>query len=110
MKASKDEVMKYQTALITGASRGLGAALMERLAKAGTRVVGVARDPQALDAVVGELRALGLEAHGIAQDIANKQAVHQIAGTAAALVGPIELLIHNASTLGPPLSTAEPCV
>jgi NAD(P)-dependent dehydrogenase (short-subunit alcohol dehydrogenase family) len=101
MKASKDELMKYQTALITGASRGLGAALMERLARAGTRVVGVARDAGALDSVVQALRATGAEAHGIAQDIAEKHASHPIAGAAAALVGPIELLIHNASTLGP---------
>ena len=101
MNASKDEVMKYQTALITGASRGLGAALMERLARAGTRVVGVARDAHALGSVVGALRAQGLEAHGIAQDIADKHAIHPIAGAAAALVGPIELLIHNASSLGP---------
>ena len=101
MRASKDEFMKYQTALITGASRGLGAALMQKLARAGTRVVGVARDAEALESVVRELRATGFEAHGIAQDIADKQGVHPIAGAAAALVGPIELLIHNASSLGP---------
>jgi len=101
MKASKDEVMKYQTALITGASRGLGAALMERLARGGTRVVGVARGAEAPEFVVETLRASGLEAHGIARDIGEKQAAHPIAGAAAAFVGPIELLIHNASTLGP---------
>ena len=101
MKAPKNRVLSYQTALITGASRGLGLALMQRLARTGTRVVGVAREPLALDAAVDALRRTGAEVHAVTADIADKRAVHRIAGVAAALLGPIDLLIHNASTLGP---------
>jgi NAD(P)-dependent dehydrogenase (short-subunit alcohol dehydrogenase family) len=43
----------------------------------------------------------GGTAHALAADIGDKDAVHPLAGAAAALVGPIDLLIHNASTLGP---------
>lgn len=92
---------KHQAALVTGASRGLGEALLRRLAHAGARVVGVSRDIEPLTRVVQELRSAGADAHAIAADIADKQATHRIAGAAAALVGPIDLLIHNASTLGP---------
>ena len=87
--------------LITGASRGLGRALSLQLAQDGARVVLVARDPAALDATVAEVRARGGTAFGIAADIGNKDQSYAIAGEAAALAGPIDLLIHNASTLGP---------
>jgi len=89
------------TALITGASRGLGRALALLLAGAGARVVMVARNQAALDAAVAEVTAAGGVAFGIAADLGDKQQIHAIAGQATALVGPIDLLIHNASTLGP---------
>ena len=89
------------SALVTGASRGLGRALALALARRGVRLVLVARGREALDAVVAEVRGLGGEAHGIVADIGDKRSIHPIAGEAAALVGPIDLLVHNASTLGP---------
>jgi NAD(P)-dependent dehydrogenase (short-subunit alcohol dehydrogenase family) len=87
--------------LITGASRGLGAALAKALAKEGARVVLVAREEAPLTEVVEEIRAAGGEAHALPADVGDKQAIYPLAGAAAALVGPIELLIQNASTLGP---------
>jgi NAD(P)-dependent dehydrogenase (short-subunit alcohol dehydrogenase family) len=88
-------------ALITGGSRGLGLELGRALAAAGARVVLVARDPAALRAAVADIRERGGDAEAIVADVADKDATHAIAGQAAALVGPIDLLINNASTLGP---------
>jgi len=93
--------VKDKSVLITGASRGLGLALLGELARAGARVVGVARDAAAIERAAGQLRAQGLTAHGLAADVGEKSDVYPIAGAAAALVGPIDVLIHNASTLGP---------
>jgi NAD(P)-dependent dehydrogenase (short-subunit alcohol dehydrogenase family) len=87
-------------ALITGASRGLGAALARRLAAGGAKVVLVARTAGPLDDVVASIRAAGGEAHALPADLGDKQAIYPLAGAAAALVGPIDLLIHNASVLG----------
>jgi NAD(P)-dependent dehydrogenase (short-subunit alcohol dehydrogenase family) len=87
--------------IITGASRGLGRALALELARAGVKLVLVARESPELRATADEIRAAGGEAHAIAADLGDKHAIHAIAGAAAALVGPIELLVHNASTLGP---------
>lgn len=87
--------------LVTGASRGLGRALAERLASRGAKVVLLARDAAALEEVVAGIRARGGLAYAIAADISSKAATHQIAGQAQGLVGPIEVVIHNASTLGP---------
>lgn len=88
-------------ALITGGSRGLGRGLGLALAGAGYRVVLVARERGPLDGVVAEIRARGGEAHAVVADVADREAVAAIAGQAAALVGPIDLLVNNASTLGP---------
>jgi NAD(P)-dependent dehydrogenase (short-subunit alcohol dehydrogenase family) len=88
-------------AVVTGASRGLGRALAVELARAGAKLVLVARESEALHQAVAEIRAAGGEAHAVAADLGDKQAIHAIAGAAAALVGPIDLLIHNASALGP---------
>jgi NAD(P)-dependent dehydrogenase (short-subunit alcohol dehydrogenase family) len=90
-----------QGVLVTGASRGLGRALAEQLAARGARVALVAREQGPLADVVGTIRAQGGVAHAIAADIADKDAVHRIAGQAQALVGEIGIAIHNASTLGP---------
>jgi short-subunit dehydrogenase len=89
-------------AVVTGASRGLGAALARELAREGARVVLVARNKDRLDVVVNEIRARGGEAHALVDDVGDKRAAHRIAGAAAALVGPVELLVNNASTLGVP--------
>ena len=87
--------------LITGASRGLGAALARELGARGHRLALVARDQAPLDAVVREIREAGGAAHAIAADVGDIHAIHAIAGAASALVGPIDVLVHNASTLGP---------
>ena len=87
--------------LITGGSRGLGAALARELARRGARVVVVARGAEELNAIVGQIRAAGGEAHALVADVGDKEAIYPLAGAAADLAGPIDLLVHNASSLGP---------
>jgi NAD(P)-dependent dehydrogenase (short-subunit alcohol dehydrogenase family) len=88
-------------ALITGASRGLGRSLASELGRAGAEVVLVARELAPLEQLVEDIRTEGGTAFALAADIADKQASYPLAAAAAELVGPIDLLIHNASTLGP---------
>lgn len=88
-------------ALITGGGRGLGEALGRRLARQGARVVLVARTESEVAEVARSLRAEGLEAHALAGDVGDPGGAERIAGAAAALVGPLDLLVHNASVLGP---------
>jgi NAD(P)-dependent dehydrogenase (short-subunit alcohol dehydrogenase family) len=86
--------------VVTGTSRGLGAAVARSLALSGARVAMVARGAEELECVVRSIRASGGEAHAIAADVAEKRTPHAIAGTAASLLGPIDLLVQNASALG----------
>jgi NAD(P)-dependent dehydrogenase (short-subunit alcohol dehydrogenase family) len=87
-------------AIVTGASRGLGAALARALAREGARVALVARGREDLERVAAEIRGAGGEAHVLAGDVGDKEQIHRLTGAAAALVGPVDLLVHNASTLG----------
>ncbi|HVY49328.1 MAG TPA: SDR family oxidoreductase [Minicystis sp.] len=87
-------------AVVTGASRGLGRALSMELARRGAKVVMVARDAGPLEDAARAIREAGFEAHALPADVGDKRAVYAIAGAAAALVGPIDLVVHNASTLG----------
>src|SRR5262244_4017885 len=89
------------SALVTGAGRGLGAALARGLAARGARVVLAARTAAEIDRVTQEIAAAGGEAHALVADVGAKTAVYPLVGAACSLVGPIDLLIHNASTLGP---------
>lgn len=90
-----------KTALVTGAGRGLGAALGRELARRGLHVVLVARTAVDVDRVAAEIRAEDGVAHALAFDIADKDATHRIAALAADKVGAIDVLVHNASSLGP---------
>jgi len=54
-----------------------------------------------LQDVVAEIRRRGGIAFGIAADVGDKDSVYPIVGQAAALAGPVDVLINNASTLGP---------
>jgi NAD(P)-dependent dehydrogenase (short-subunit alcohol dehydrogenase family) len=85
------------TALITGASRGLGRALAAGLGRAGFDLVIDARDAAALDAAAGALRAAGATVTAVPGDVTDP--AHR-AALIAACSGRIDLLVNNAGTLG----------
>ena len=94
---SVDGMSENRTALITGASRGLGRALAAGLARAGFDLIIDARDAAALDAAAGALRASGASVTAIPGDVTDPG--HRAALVAAAR-GRLDLLVNNAGTLG----------
>ncbi|HEY7515405.1 MAG TPA: SDR family oxidoreductase [Vicinamibacteria bacterium] len=94
-------IVRGRAVLVTGGSRGLGAALGRELARRGARVVLVARGEAALQETVEGIRRSGGEAHGLVADVGGKEAVYPLVGSATALVGPLDVVVHNASALGP---------
>jgi NAD(P)-dependent dehydrogenase (short-subunit alcohol dehydrogenase family) len=82
--------------LITGGTSGLGLALVQELSARGARVAFVARTAERVAAVAREYSA-----HGIVGDVAQKHDIHCIALQAAGLLGGLDVLVNNASDLGP---------
>ncbi len=85
------------TALVTGASRGLGRAVARRLGREGAAVCVnyVARASEA-EAVVDEIRAAGAQAIAVRADIGDPVQVQQMVDRAAGELGPVSILVNNA--------------
>ena len=87
---------KGKTCIITGATAGIGLALAEDLADQGARLVLAARDQVKLDELISNLRARGVEALGVATDVADQAACERLIRTAVDQFGGIDMLINNA--------------
>jgi 3-oxoacyl-[acyl-carrier protein] reductase len=94
--------LRDQVALVTGAAKGMGRAIVLRLAGEGADCVLAAREAAPLEAVAGEARALGRRAVVVATDVRDEGAVRaMVDATLAALGGRIDILVNCAGTTGP---------
>src|SRR5919106_1204665 len=82
---------------ITGGTSGLGLALVRELLSRGARVAFVARTPERVEQVARENPGT----HGIVGDVSNKNDIYPIAIQITGELGGLDVLINNASTLGP---------
>ena len=89
-----------RVALITGASRGLGAACAVELARRGARVVLLARTGGALEDVDDQVRAVGGEATLLPLELANGDALDSVGPSLYARFGRLDILVHAAAALG----------
>jgi NAD(P)-dependent dehydrogenase (short-subunit alcohol dehydrogenase family) len=97
-------------ALVTGASRGIGYATALALAKAGARIVGVARTVGGLEELDDQIRAAGSSATLVPLDLKDYAGIDRLALALHERFGRLDVLIGNAGILGPlsPLGHVEP--
>lgn len=88
--------LEGRTALVTGASQGIGRACAIKLAKAGARVALAARNQAKLEEVAVEIRNSGGEAEVFTIDIASEDSIKSGVKAALARFGSIEILVNNA--------------
>lgn len=89
-----------KTAVVTGASRGLGRAAALALGRLGVNVVCVARGRQELDALTAEIRESGGEALGATCDVTREDQVNDMVKQAETAYGQIDLLLNSAGGPG----------
>lgn len=90
-----EEPLAGKLTLVTGASRGIGAAIARRFAAAGSDLVLAARTATDLDAVAEEGRALGRRVLTVPTDMRDRVALEELAAQAAAF-GAVDILVNNA--------------
>lgn len=99
--SSSDVLGKGRTALVTGASRGIGTLIAREIAKEGGHVVLTGRSTADLQAVSSELTAAGADVSFVAADLTRPGAAGRLAETVERQRGGIDLLVNNAG--GDPL-------
>ena len=89
-----------KTAVVTGSARGIGRAIALRLADAGAAVIVTDLSQEAIDGVVGEIRANGGKAHGHAADVSAAADVERLVGAAVDTFGGVDIVVNNAALRG----------
>ena len=100
-----DLLIAGKSALVTGASKGIGFAVASALAAENVRLVINARDAGALAEAAERLRAAGAEVHPVAGDVSQPKHVKALLSAAKEAVGDVSILVANAG--GPPTGPAE---
>ena len=97
-------------ALVTGASRGIGAAVARRFATEGARLVLAARTVGGLEEVDDAVRAAGGQATLVPMDLTDGAAIDQLGGAIHEKFGRLDILVGNAAALGTlgPVAHIEP--
>jgi 3-oxoacyl-[acyl-carrier protein] reductase len=88
--------LKSRTAVVSGASTGIGRAIAKALALEGARVVAIARRKDLLEQLAAEVHAGGGVIVPLAQDIMQEDAAKKIAAAAIAQLGQVDILVNNA--------------
>ena len=89
-------MLENQIALVTGASRGIGAAIAQELGKQGATVIGTATTPGGAENINASLKAANIKGLGLALDVNNSAQIGAVLKEIAAKFGDVSILVNNA--------------
>lgn len=90
-----------KAAIVTGASRGIGAAAARELASCGAKVLLLARSTGAIETIAAEIRATGGQAAAMVCDVTDYNAVETAVARCRAEFGSVDILVNNAGLIEP---------
>ncbi len=105
--ASEDPDLTGTVAVVTGGSRGIGAATAGALAAHGAAVAVVGRDRAAIDAAVAAITATGGRAIGVPADCTSQDDLQALHRTVGDQLGPVDIVAAFAGGNGAPVATAQ---
>lgn len=110
MTPSAEKPLAGQLAVVTGASRGIGAAVAERLGTLGAHVVAIARTVGGLEELDDRIQAAGGTATLVPVDLKDAAAVEQLGGALYSRWGKLDILVSAAAVLGDlsPVAMSDP--
>jgi NAD(P)-dependent dehydrogenase (short-subunit alcohol dehydrogenase family) len=109
-KAANDDrsgLLTGKVALVVGASRGIGAVTAKALARAGAKVMLAARDANALETLVGEIRSEGHEAGFVTVDVGDETSVEHLTERVLVQFGRLDVAFNNATDGSNPRPLAD---
>ena len=89
-------IKHYQTALVTGASRGIGPLIAKALAKEGINLILAARSQPELEQVAADIRTMGVRVLAVATDVTDREARDALVTKARSAFGAVDVLVNNA--------------
>jgi NAD(P)-dependent dehydrogenase (short-subunit alcohol dehydrogenase family) len=99
MAGSDGRPLAGRRALVTGASRGIGAAIVRRFAEQGADVMLAARSTPAIEALADEVREHGVRASAVEADMTDRRSLEALMDRAGEEFGRLDILVNNAGVL-----------
>jgi len=99
--------LEGRTALVTGASQGIGRAIALAFARNGANIVVTARSEDKLRALAAEAEAMGVHALAVPADLGVESEINAAADAAIAKFGGVDILVNNAGIIHPRIPVAE---
>lgn len=95
------------TAIVTGASKGIGRAIALAFGREGANIVATARSTDAIEAVAKQVRGFGPDALAVTADLASESDINRIVKETAARFGHADILVNNAAIIHPRMTLVD---
>ena len=96
-----------KTALVTGASKGIGKAIAIEFGEAGANVVATARTTSEIDDTVQQVQASGAQGFGVIADLGVESDIDRLANEAISKFGGVDILVNNAAIIHPRITVSD---